>query len=173
MKTVEIPIVDGKYNVLFPPKCIYCGIPKEVTIRMSGRSKSGRKTRLTAMDVPYCAEHARESKRNDRALIVGLIASFLVSCCVLFSITSSIIEDPSTELYLFLAFIAIILALAGRWMLRQLLSRSRETMADMSGGQLGFRVIPLHDKVSFSFVNAQIADEFAQLNGQKVNQSLS
>lgn len=166
MKEVEIPIVDSKYEALFPPKCVYCGAPKEVTIRKTASSGSSRRRRFVTVDVPYCVEHARESKRNARVLTVGLIVMLLVSCGVLFGITTSINRNPSTGLLVFLALIAVGLALAGRELLRRTLARSRQTMADMSGSNLGFKVVPSGNTVVFSFANGRIADEFAQLNGQ-------
>ncbi len=166
MTEVEIPIVDGKYKVLFPPKCVYCGAPKEVTVRKTASSGSSRRKRFVTVDVPYCAEHARESKRNARVLTAVLIVLVIVSCGVLFGITTSINRNPSTGLLIFLALVAFGLAYAGREALRRAMSRSRKSMADMTKGNLGIKVVPLSNKVVFSFTNGRIADEFAQLNGQ-------
>lgn len=166
MKDVEIPITDNKYKALFPPKCVYCGAPQEVTMRKTASAGSSRRRRYVTVDVPYCAEHARESKRNARVLTAVLIAILLVSCAVLFGIATSINRNPPTGLLLFLALVAVGLALAGRELLRRRLSRSRGTMADMAGGNLGFKVRPAGNNVVFSFTNGRIADEFAQLNGQ-------
>ncbi|MCP4426977.1 MAG: hypothetical protein GY803_21005 [Chloroflexi bacterium] len=169
MKEVEIPTVDGKYKALFPPKCVYCGAPKEVTRRKTASSGNSRRRRFVTVEAPYCAEHARESKRNARVLTTALIAMTLVSCGVLFGIATSINRNPPTGLLVFLALLAVGLAYVGREVLRRMLSRSRETMADMTNGELGFKVTPLHDKVVFSFTNGRIAAEFAQLNGQEVS----
>ncbi|MEJ2746333.1 MAG: hypothetical protein P8183_00200 [Anaerolineae bacterium] len=166
MTEVEIPIVDGKYEVLFPPKCVYCGAPKEVTVRKTASSGSSRRKRFVTVDVPYCAEHARESKRNARLLTAVLIVLVIVSCGVLFGITTSINRNPSTGLLIFLALIAVGLAYAGREALRRVMSRSRKSMGDMTKGNLGIKVVPLYNKVVFSFTNGRIAAEFAQLNGQ-------
>lgn len=168
MTEVEIPIVDGKYKVSFPAKCVYCGAPKAVIVRKTASAGSSQRRRFVTVDVPYCAEHARESKRNARILTVGLIAILIVSCGVLFSITTSINRNPSTGLLIFLAVVAFGLAYAGREMLRRMLSRSQGTMGDMIGGDLGFKVKPLGNKVVFSFTNGRIADEFAQLNRANV-----
>ena len=106
MKTVSIPIVDGKYRALFPEKCVYCGAPKEMTMRQTVSAGRRRRRRFVTVDVPYCAEHARESKRNARVLTVGLVTVLLTSCCTLFGITTSINRTPPTWLLVFLALIA-------------------------------------------------------------------
>lgn len=166
MNKVEIPIVDGNYKVLFPPKCVYCGAPKEVRLRKTASAGTSRRKRFVTVDVPYCAEHARESKRNARVLTAVLIVLLLVSCGLLFGLTTSINRDPPTGLLVFLALIAVGMAYAGRALLRKPLTRSRPTMGDMAGGSLGVQVRLVGDKVVFSFVNGRIAAEFAQLNGQ-------
>jgi small-conductance mechanosensitive channel len=91
---------------------------------------------------------------------------FLLSCSVLFGVAASINRNPSVGLLVFLGLIAVALAFAGRELLRSRLARSRATMADMVGSDLGFKVKPIGDKVIFSFANGRIADEFARLNGQ-------
>ena len=78
MKEVNIPIVEGKYRVLFPEKCVYCGAPKEVAMRRTASGGTRRRRRYVTVDVPYCAEHARESKRNARVLTVGLVTILLL-----------------------------------------------------------------------------------------------
>ena len=95
-----------------------------------------------------------------------LIALVIVSCGVVFSVTTSINRNPSTGLLIFLALVAFGLAYAGREALRKVMSRSRKSMADMTKGNLGIKVVPLSNKVVFSFVNGHVADEFARLNEQ-------
>lgn len=176
MKKVSIPIVDGKYRALFPEKCVYCGAPKEVEMRLTAsRTKSygRRKAYYSArFQVPYCAEHARESKRNARVLTVGFVTVLLTSCCVMFGITTSINRNPPTLLLIFLALVACGLAFAGRELFRRVMSRSVGTMADMTGGShLGLKVKLAGDEIVFSFTNDQVAEEFARLNGQSVSVS--
>ena len=167
MKTVSIPIVDGKYQALFPEKCVYCGAPKEVTMRQTVSAGRRRRRRFVTVDVPYCAAHARESKRNARVLTVGLVTVLLTSCCVLFGITTSINRTPPTWLLVFLALIACGLAFAGRELFRKVMSRSVESMAHMSrGSHLGLKVSLAGDRVEFLFANDEMGDEFARLNGQ-------
>jgi hypothetical protein len=167
MNTVEIPIVDGKYRALFPPKCVYCGVPQAVTMRKTASAGTRRRRRFITVDVPYCAEHARESKRNARLLTAVLIVFLLISCGVLFGVTTSINRNPPTGLLIFLALAAVGLAYAGRVLLRKWLARSRPTLADtFGGGDLGIQVQLVGDKAVFTFVNGRIAAEFAQLNGQ-------
>ena len=166
MQKLAIPIVDGKYKVAFPPKCVYCGAPKEVTLRKTASAGPNRRRRIVAVSVPYCATHARVSKRNSLILTVGLIAALLFSCGILFGITTSFVDDPSDMLLVFLGFAGIGLALVGRELLRRVLARSSETMRDStSGGDLGIRMWLAGPKVMFSFSNGRIAAEFAQLNG--------
>ncbi len=171
MKSVSIPIVDGKYKVSFPAKCVYCGAPKEVMARRTFSSGSSRRRRFVTVEVPYCAAHARDEKRNARILTLGVVSIFLFSCCVLFSITTSINRNPATMLLVFLAILAGGLAYVGRELIRKMMSRSTKSMADMIGGSyLGLRVWPSSTAAVFSFSNDQIADEFARLNGQSVSE---
>ena len=170
MRSIDIPIVDGKYKVLFPNKCVYCGAPKEVTVRRTFRGGTSRRRRFVTVEVPYCARHAGEEKRNARILTVGVVSIFLISCCAMFVITTSINRNPETTLLVFLAVLAGGLAYLGRELIRKVMSRSTKTMADMMGGSyLGLRALPSRTKVVFSFANDQMADEFARLNGQTVN----
>jgi hypothetical protein len=166
VKTVSIPIVDGKYRALFPEKCIYCGAPKEATLRQTVHAGQRRRRRFATVDVPYCAAHTRESKRNVRVLTVGFATTLLTSCCVLFGITTSINRNPPTWLLVFLAFVAWGLAWGGSELFRQVMSRSVGSMADMSrGSHLGLKVSLAGDRIEFLFANDQMAGEFARLNG--------
>ncbi len=169
MIKVEIPIVDGKYKASFPPKCVYCGASQAVTLRKTISAGNSRRRRFATMDVPYCTKHARNSKRNARMLTAVLITILLFSCSLLFGVTTSINRNPSTGLLIFLALIAVGLAYGGRALLRKMLARSRPTMADMMGGNLGFQAQLVGGKVVFSFVNGRIAAEFAQLNENRSN----
>ena len=170
MKTVSIPVVDGKYQVLFPEKCIYCGAPKEVTLRQTVSAGQRRRRRFATVDVPYCAAHTRESKRNARALTVGFVTVLLTSCCVLFGVTTSINRNPPTWLLVFLAFVACGLAWGGRELFRKVMSRSVGSMADMSrGSHLGLKVSLVGDRIEFLFANDDMGDEFARLNGQRAS----
>ena len=171
-KVVSIPIVDGKYRAVFPERCVYCDAPKEVNVRWTASAGTSRRRRRMTVDVPYCAEHARESKRHARVLTVGFVTVLLTSCCVLFGITTSINRNPPTLLLIFLAFIACGLAFTGRELFRKVMSRSIGSMADMSGGShLGLEVKLAGDEIVFSFTNDQVAEEFARLNGQSVSVS--
>ena len=171
MKSVNIPIVEGKYRTAFPEKCVYCGAPKETTMRQMASAGSRRRRRFVTVDVPYCAEHYRESERNTRVLTVGFVTILITSCCVLFGITTSINRNPSTLLMVFLAFIACGLAVVGRDIFRKVMARSIESMANMpSGKHLGLKFELAGNKITFSFVNDQTAEEFARLNGQSVSE---
>jgi hypothetical protein len=170
MKEVHIPIVDGKYRVLFPEKCVYCGAPKAVAMRRTASAGTSRRRRSVTFEVPYCAEHSRESKRNARVLTVGFVTVLLTSCCVLFGVTTSINRNPPTLLLVFLALIACGLAFAGRELFRRSMSRSVGSMADMSGGSLGLKIQLAGDEIAFSFANDGMAEEFARLNGVSVSQ---
>jgi hypothetical protein len=169
MKEVRIPIVEGKYRALFPEKCVYCGAPKAVTVRHRASAKAGRRRRSTSVEVPYCAEHAGASKRNARILLVGFLAVLLCSCSALFAVTTSIMDSPSTEIMIVLAFVAFGLAYGGRGLVRKVMSRSNQTMADMQRQNLlGLEVFPFSSAIRFRFTNEQMADEFARVNGQVV-----
>ena len=168
MKEVEIPIVDGKYRVLFPEKCVYCGAPKEVAVRITASARTApRRTRFATVTVPYCAKHDRESRRNARILMAGFVSLLLFSCCVLFAVTTSIKRDPAVGLMVGLGVVALGLAYGGRLLLRKMLSRSISTMGDMlRGDHLGLAIVPGYKDITFTFTNDQIAEEFAALNGQ-------
>jgi hypothetical protein len=168
MKEVSIPIVDGKYHVAFPEKCVYCGAPKELTRRQTASAGRQKRRRFVTIDVPYCAEHASMAKRNARVLAIGFVLIMLTSCCVLFGVTTSINRNPPTTLLVFLAFVAVGLAFLGRELFRRVMSRSVASMADMArGSHLGLGVRLAGDEVVFSFANDEMADEFARLNGVK------
>ncbi len=165
MKEVALPLVNGKYKAEFPDKCVYCGAPRALTLRQTASAGSSRRKRFVTVDVPFCAAHARESRHNARLLTSILIVLSLVSCGLLFGITTSINRNPATGLLVFLGLVAVGLAFAGRELLRKRLVRTHETMGDMPrGGLLGFKVRLAGDQVQFSFVNGRMADEFAQLN---------
>lgn len=165
MREVALPIVNGKYKASFPAKCVYCGAPSALTMRHTASVGTSRRKRFITMDVPYCAAHARESQRNTRLLTAILVVFMLVSCGLLFGITTSINRNPATGLLVFLGLAAVGLALAGRELLRKWLVRSRESMGDMPrGGSLGFKVRLAGNEILFPFVNGRMADEFAQLN---------
>jgi hypothetical protein len=101
--------------------------------------------------------------------MVGFLSILVVSCCVLFSVTTSIKRSPSVEIMLVLALVAFGLACAGRGLLRKVMSGSFPTMADMRGSsRLGLQVSPSSTAITFWFTNDQIAEEFARLNGQQV-----
>ena len=88
---------------------------------------------------------------------------------MLFGVTTSIQRSPSVEVMLVLALVALGLAYAGRGLLRKVMSGSFPTLADMQGSnRLGLQVSPSSTVITFWFTNDQIAEEFAQLNGQSI-----
>ena len=172
MKSVDIPIVDGKYQVVFPEKCVYCGAPKEVdeTV-LASRKQTPRRTAYVTVTVLYCTQHYRAARRNARILVAAFVSLFLFSCCVLFSITTSIKRDPPVGLMVGLGVVALGLAYGGKLLLRRALSRSIPTMGDMMrGDNLGLAIVPGYEDITFTFTNDQIAEEFARLNGQSVKE---
>jgi hypothetical protein len=63
--------------------------------------------------------------------------------------------------------LAVGLAYGGRELIRKVLSRSNETMADMVGSRhLGLKIQPSSTEIVFSFANDRVAEDFARLNGQ-------
>ena len=106
MKKVSIPIIEGKYKTLFPEKCVYCGEPATEKVRQSASAGSRRRRRSITVEVPYCTEHARTSKRNAAILTAGFVLTLLLSCCVMFAVTSTIIKDPAVEVWIVLALVA-------------------------------------------------------------------
>jgi hypothetical protein len=167
MKKVSVPITGGEYQVSFPETCVYCGTASDMRLRETVSAGSGQRRRYVTVDVPYCAAHARQSRRNTRILSLGWIVILIFSCAVLFGVTTSINRNPPTLLLVLLALVAAGLAFLGSRVLRQVLSRSRPSMADMLGSShLGIHVEPAGDELVFSFANDEIADQFARLNGQ-------
>ena len=170
MRKVSIPTVDGKYKAVFPEKCVYCGAPKEVTVRRTASAGTRRRRRYVTVEVPYCARHVREEKRNARVLTVGFVTILLTSCCVLFGVTTSIERSPSVVLMVGLGMVALGLAYGGKLLFRRIMTRSIPTMADMQRGDcLGLKIAPGYKDVAFTFTNDDIAKEFARLNGQSVS----
>ena len=167
MKKISMPIIEGKYSVLFPEKCVYCGEPATEKRRQSASAGSRRRRRSITVEVPYCTEHARTSKRNAAILTAGFVLTLLLSCCVLFAATTTFMAEPAVELMLFLALVAFGLAFGGRWVLRRVGSQMSQSMADMAGGShLGLRTQLAGDEIAFTFVNDQMAEEFIRLNSQ-------
>jgi hypothetical protein len=167
VKKVSIPIVDGKYRVSFPGRCVYCGAAKEVTVRRTVSGGTSRRKHFATLELPYCTEHVRAEKRNGRILVVGSVLVLLISCCALFGITTSINRNPPVTLLVLLAVLAVGLAYGGRELIRKVLSRSNETMADMVGSRhLGLKIQPSSTEIVFSFANDRVAEDFARLNGQ-------
>ncbi|MGD2146397.1 MAG: hypothetical protein PVH41_06875 [Anaerolineae bacterium] len=166
-REVSIPITDGEYQVVFPERCIYCGAPSDRRLRKTVSAGSGRRTRFATLDVPYCAKHAQLSRRNARILNLGWVAILLFSCCVIFGVTTSINRNPPVWLWVVLALIAGVLAFAGARMLRVLLGRSNQSMADMlDSSHLGLKAELAGDEIILTFANDEMAEEFAQLNGR-------
>jgi hypothetical protein len=93
----------------------------------------------------------------------------LFSCCAIVGVATSIDRNPPVWLLVVLAFAALGLAFVGSRGLRRLLARTDQSMADMLGqSHLGLNVDLAGDQILFSFVNDQVADEFAKLNGESV-----
>jgi hypothetical protein len=168
MQQVNIPIVEGKYKALFPQKCVYCGESAAKTLRHVASAGSRRRRRTITVDVPYCEEHARTSRRNAAILTTGFVLTLLLSCCVLFAITSTFVDEPAVGLWVALGLVALVLAVGGSWLLRRVMSRVNQSMADMVGGsRLGLNIQLAGSQISFTFANDEIAEEFARLNNQR------
>jgi hypothetical protein len=114
--------------------------------------------------VPYCEEHRRASKRNTWVLMAVFALALLFSCCVLFAITTSINREPPVVLLVALGLVAVGLAFLARNLFRKALSGSMGAMFDQ--GDLGLGVDLGTQAVTFTFVNDEIADEFARINQQ-------
>jgi len=170
MREVSIPVTDGEYQVVFPERCIYCGAPSERQLRETVSARTGRRTRFATLDVPYCAKHARLSRRNARILSLSWVAILLFSCCAMFAVTTSIHRNPPVWLLVVLALIAAGLAFGGARVLRNLLGRSNQSMADMLGSShLGLKAELAGDEILLTFTNDEVAEEFARLNGRTAN----
>jgi len=81
---VGIPLQDQVPPIRFPSKCVYCGAPKQDQVNksyeLSTKVADSDETITSKLDcaVPYCAEHAREAKRNRLVWIVIMITRFAV-----------------------------------------------------------------------------------------------
>jgi hypothetical protein len=161
---IKVPIIEGKYSVQFPKKCVYCGKPATKTLRETA-SAGSRRRRTAIFDVPYCDEHARATRRNATLLNAAFVVALVLSCAILFAVTSSLLEEPGTGLWVFLALVAVGLAIGARWLLRRMVSKKSQAMADMLGGdRLGVRIQLAGQELTFAFANDEIAEEFARLN---------
>jgi hypothetical protein len=141
MEEVAIPISDGRYGVVFPDKCVYCGAPSERGLRETVSKGRSGETCFVTVDAPYCPIHARQSKGNTRILNLARVVILLSSCAVMFGVTTSINRTPPVWLLLALAFAAAGLAFVCARVLRKLLARSNQSMADMLGqSHLGLNV---------------------------------
>jgi len=96
-KKIRLPINSGKNYFKFPDKCIYCGLPKEGTLKLKegkseeiGRQKKGKfahiayKSYDVELDVPYCRKHIGELKQNQKTISTLFAIGFLIALSVLF-----------------------------------------------------------------------------------------
>ncbi len=118
VQKITTPLWAGKrpYPVALPEMWVYCGAPPDKKKRMMvGDEDEGYAT----LDVPYCAKHARRSRRNTLMLYAGGLGILVVTCCAMFGITKSIDREPSTTLLVFLGVGALLLTAAGITLLRR------------------------------------------------------
>lgn len=192
---VKIPISLNHVTVVFPNKCVYCGLPAETKIveevKGSSHYEAGNKfvSKLysTKITIPFCYTHKEDSKRNNTILTRTLLTLSLIGGGLFlaeFFGGLKILAYPLglVNMDFFWAVVIHLLILAGGvyvvfGLTKYVLSLFVKTLRyqTISSGEflnalgaLGIRCTYTRkkDALRFRFVNAEIAREFSKLNGQ-------
>lgn len=171
---IKIPMVDGKFNVSFPEKCVYCGKPQEFIVPITAsRSSGGRYNRIrqsATFQVPYCQEHSQSNKKYRTWLGAIFFVCLAFSCAAQLMISFALDLQETFQICVLGPALALVFAfLVGNLGVRKIWGSFDQTVADLPrstvDGGLGLEMAMGTDTVGFSFSNDIIAQEFARLNG--------
>jgi hypothetical protein len=174
---IKIPIMDGKFEVRFPEKCVYCGKSQEIIVPITASRSSGsqynRIHKRATFQVPYCQEHSRSNKTYRTWLSVLFFTCLAFSCAAQLIISFALDLQETFQICVLGPTLALVFAfLVGNLGVRKVWSRFDKTFAELPGswvdGGLGLSMMMGGDVVGFSFSNQAIAQEFAQMNGLSV-----
>lgn len=171
---VKIPIVDGKFDVRFPEKCVFCGKPQEVIVPIAASRSSGtqynRIHESATFQVPYCREHSQSNKKYRTWLSLLFFTCLAFSCAAQLIISFTLDLQETFQVCVLGPTLALIFAfLVGNLGVRKVWGTFDKTFAGLPGvgvsGGLGLSMLMGGDVVGFSFSNQAIAEEFARMNG--------
>lgn len=170
---IKIPMVDGKFAVNFPEKCVYCGKPQEflvpITASRSSGSQYNRSRQSATFQVPYCKEHSQSNKKYRTWLSLIFFTCLAFSCGAQIMISFALNLQETFQTCVLGPVLALLFAfLVGNLGARKLWGAVNQTVADLPGsmvdGGLGLQMMMGGDVVGFSFTNELIAHEFADMN---------
>lgn len=173
MLSFVIPIVDGKVNVQFPQKCVYCGMPHEFNVGVIASRSTGtqyhRQHKSVTFDVPYCAEHVGKAKRLGLILNIIFFLCLLISCATSVLISFSLNLQDTFQICVLGPGIALLFAiLTGSVGVRKIWGFFNDEIRDLLGfwgqGHLGIKTAMGNDEVGIAFTNDDIAREFGLIN---------
>lgn len=156
-----------------------CGAPAHETLPLTAEGKSSRRTAYVAgLQVPYCAEHAAQARRNRRVLLGIFWGDLLLffTALMLFALPANLENADRLGFAIAFAVAAGVLARLMQHLARFMLSQALPGMAatppplpvfGRSGSALGIdaRIIAtdtLH--LSVRIAHPEVAAELAQLN---------
>jgi hypothetical protein len=170
-------MVDGKFNIRFPEKCVYCGKPQEVLVPIvASRSSGSRYNRVrqsATFQVPYCQEHSQSNKKYRTWLSLIFFICLAFSCTAQLIISFALDLQETFQICVLGPVLALLFAfLVGNLGVRKVWGNFNEIVANLPGagmdGGLGLKMSMGTDVVGFSFTDQTIAQEFARLNGLPV-----
>jgi hypothetical protein len=177
---VTIPLVNGRATASFPEKCVYCGIPHELTVPITVSRTTGsqynRVTQRVTFDVPYCNEHALAGRKYRRWLSVIFLLCLAFSCTAQILISFALDLQEPFQVFVLGPILALLFAfLVGNLGVRKIWGAMNEVMHDLPGnwvdGGLGLQMMMGSDEIGLSFTSESFAREFARLNNRIVQNS--
>ncbi len=167
---------QGQFALRFPDRCVYCGKPCEVEldweITFVGYWHGKEVKYATQQRVPYCAQHARESKSTSAIeTVVGCGVWLLVFLWLFFSVIhiGSGIVGGRTLSFLVSFYLSLVAAALATLALKAILPRLRPSSGDQLD-LLGLKASFTADGhcLDVTFTHGEIAAEFAELNAASV-----
>jgi hypothetical protein len=173
MISFVVPIVDGKVNVQFPQKCVYCGKPKEFTVSVLASRSTGtqyyRQHSKVTLDVPYCGDHVQKAKHLGLILNGVFFLCLLISCATSILISFALDLQDTFQVCVLAPTVALVFAiLTGFYGVRKVWGAFNHEVRDLPGfwgqGHLGIQVFMGDQQVGIAFSNEEYAEEFSRLN---------
>lgn len=167
-KRVTVKAVDGDFQVRMPNKCIYCGGPAEMTSTVTTSYKRGKRRIRRTWKLPYCNEHfeLQKSYRKELSMAWLFIILFLLFSFISVGTVGTFGDKIDAGLGFVLALaVGYVGASLVRGFFRKQKIKKNPELADMlSAFYLGANVSNYGNSATYTFTNAQIADEFTALN---------
>jgi len=173
-KTITIPASGDSFSAQFPDKCVYCGQPKSVEIKLDvakTEERDGKKIKYAVqLFIPYCAVHESELKRNNAVISRSRAIAFVPSL-VFFLYIAIFAMAPATGVLIAIAAaigVATIVGALFAFLIKLALRPVYPSLWDTPiwSGTLGVSAEFAQGNAALEihFSNPAIADEFEQLN---------